>query len=424
MKLPKNFQHFKKLIPFTKEIIQICNENNIDPVIYGSYAHFYHTEDKSLNVNDIDMILSKKYFPKIAKAIKKRIRAKIIFDGGTLIIKKENLIVELDSPDPGVISDKDLVKRKFREIDFYGTKVKIAEVKDLEKIYPMAFEESLRNKGKVLEKVISLEKHLGREVKRSDKMKNKEVCDEIYKVLYSKPEVIAIFNNGSAIVGMDFPGSDVDFVIIVKKSGDKRKVRNLFRKNFKILKNEEDPDIEVEEQYEVAGKRADPTIISKKDMGKKVYDLNKSSENFLNLQHFIKHKIVDAVAIYDEQCLMPKWKKEVEKYPRKIMKEIYDSQITCIKEELFYWRHHSFRNEFQFRFEQWEVIKAICQALYAKNNQMFMLPYKRLHVDLKNLKPNLEKEMYALIRGKNTHKTIQKKIKIVEKILEKLQEWK
>jgi hypothetical protein len=66
-------------------------------------------------------------------------------------------------------------------------------------------------------------------------------------------------------------------------------------------------------------------------------------------------------------------------------------------------------------------MKAICQALYAKNNRMFMLPYKRIHNDLKELKPNIEKEMYQLVRGENTSEMIKKKSKIVERILTKLE---
>ena len=50
-----------------------------------------------------------------------------------------------------------------------------------------------------------------------------------------------------------------------------------------------------------------------------------------------------------------------------------------------------------------------------------MLPYKRIHNDLKELKPNIEKEMYQLVRGDNTPEMIKKKSKIVEKILAKLE---
>jgi hypothetical protein len=132
---------------------------------------------------------------------------------------------------------------------------------------------------------------------------------------------------------------------------------------------------------------------------------------------------VDSVAIYDPGRFLVKWKKEIEKYPTKIMKEVFDSQIVSIKEELFYWENHGFRNEFQFGFEQWDLIKAICQALYVKNNEMFMLPYKRIHSDLKRLKPNIEKEMHVLIKGKNGPRMIKKKIKVVRKIIEKLEKF-
>ncbi len=225
-------------------------------------------------------------------------------------------------------------------------------------------------------------------------MKYKEVRDKITEVISKEPEVLAIFNNGSSIVGMDASNSDLDFVVILKSDKDEKKIAKILRKNFRVFKNEEHPGIDVEEQFDVLGRRADFTFISRKRMEEKVNNLYKSEDNFLELQHFIKHKIVDSIAVYDPDKLLTKWKKQAEKYPKRVMKKVFDSQIDSIKENLFYWKHHGFRNEFQFGFEQWDMIKAICQALYAKNNCMFMLPYKRLHKDLKKLKPNIEKEMY------------------------------
>ena len=414
---PANKEHLEKLIPFAQEIITLCKENEISPIIYGSFAHFYYTKDKSLNVNDIDLLIPKKEFSKILKEIKKKIKAEVILDGGTIIIKKGKIIIELDSSEENELNK---LQKKLTQIDFYGTDIKIIGLKDLEKIYPIAFNESIRNKGKVLEKIISLENFLKRKINGFN-LKNKVVCLEIYKSFSNQPEVLAIFNNGSSIVGQDDEGSDMDFVVILKKSSDEKKIRGLFRKKYKILKNAEDPDIEVEEQYEVLGKRVDPTIISKKEIENKVYGFYSSIDNYLNFQHFIKHKLVDSISIFDKENSLPIWKKEVEKYPKKFMKEVVDSQIISIKENLFYWRHHKFRNEFQFGFEFWDIMKAICQALYAKNNLMFMLPYKRIHNDLKELKPNIEKEMYQLVRGENTPEMIKKKSKIVEKILSKLE---
>jgi len=414
---PKNKEHFEKLIPFAQEVISLCKENKIKPIIYGSFAHFYYTKDNSLNVNDIDLLIPKKEFPKILNEIKKKIKAEIIIDGGTIIVKRGNIKIELDSSEDNELGK---LQKNLIQINFYGAEIKIVGLKDLEDIYPLAFKDSTRNKGKVLEKIISLEKFLKRKIKGFD-LKNKEVCLEVYKSFSDNPAVLAIFNNGSSVVGKDDEGSDMDFVIIVRKSSDKDKIRELFREKYKILKNEEDPNIAVEEQYEVLSKRVDPTIITKEDIENKIYGFYDSIENYLNYQHFIKHKIIDSISILDKENSLSIWKKEVEKYPKKFMKEVFDSQIVSIKENLFYWRHHKFRNEFQFGFEYWDVMKAICQALYAKNNRMFMLPYKRIHNDLKELKPNIEKEMYQLVRGRNTQKIINKKIEIVKKILAKLE---
>ena len=414
---PVNKEHFEKLIPIAQEIIFLCKENKITPIIYGSFAHFYYTKDNSLNVNDIDFLIPKSKFSKILREVKKKIRAEIILDGGTIILKRGKLIIELDSSEE---KELNLLQKNLTQIDFYGTEIKIIGLKDLENIYPIAFNESSRNKCKVLEKIISIENFLKRKIKGFD-MKNKEVCLEIHKSFSIQPEVLAIFNNGSSIVGQDDEGSDMDFVIVLKKSEDENKIRELFRKKYKILKNEEHPEIEVEEQYEVLGKRVDPTIISKKEIEKKVYGFYASIVNYLNYQHFIKHKIVDSISIFDKEKLLPIWKKEVEKYPKKFMDDVFKSQIISIKENLFYWKNHKFRNEFQFGFEYWDVMKAIFQALYAKNNRMFMLPYKRIHNDLKELKPNIEKEMYQLVRGENTSEMIKKKSKIVERILTKLE---
>jgi predicted nucleotidyltransferase len=97
---PSNREIFKKLIPFAQKIISICKENKIDFLIYGSFAHFYHTRDEKMSVNDIDIIISnhKKNFPKLVKLLKKE---KIKFDyfpeWETMIIKKGKLKVEIDS---------------------------------------------------------------------------------------------------------------------------------------------------------------------------------------------------------------------------------------------------------------------------------------------------------------------------------------
>jgi len=70
-KYPKNREYFKKLIVFAKEIIKLCNKNDIHMVIYGSFAHFYHTK-QNINVNDIDVMIQKNDYPKFLNYLMKR----------------------------------------------------------------------------------------------------------------------------------------------------------------------------------------------------------------------------------------------------------------------------------------------------------------------------------------------------------------
>jgi hypothetical protein len=163
---PSNKEHFKNLIPFAKEIISICKENQIHPIIYGSFAHFYFTKDENMKVNDIDMIIPKKDFPKIRELLMKNIKAKIIPDGGTIIIKSGKLKVELDEVGDGykTLNEKSLSKNIFNKIDFYGTEVRMITLKQLEEIYPVAYNRSHDDKAKILKKIKHLEKFLGEEI--------------------------------------------------------------------------------------------------------------------------------------------------------------------------------------------------------------------------------------------------------------------
>lgn len=251
-------------------------------------------------------------------------------------------------------------------------------------------------------------------------MKYKNVCDKIKESLSKEPEVVAIFNNGSSVVRMDTPESDIDFVVLVKKSSQIMKLIRKIAKKISLIEIEKGEDKAKCASFSINNRRADISFLSKDKMDFFVDNLYKSKQNYLELQHFLKHKIIDSIPVYDPNNLLKKYQRKIKKYSRKILDEIIKDSIKSVKENLFYWEHHGFRNEFQFGFEQWEVIQSICQALYAKNKQLFMLPYKRLHKDLKELKPNIEKEMYALIRGKNSKGMIKKKISIVKSVLKKL----
>lgn len=168
---PKNKGHFIKLVDFAKEIIAYCNDNHIVPVIYGSFAHFYYTQDHTMNVNDIDIMFSKNDLKKLHVLLKKK---KIKFvrcssQDYSMILKRGNCILELDEIGEGYkyLNEQSLSRsriKNFTMIDFYGIKVPIITLKQLENIYSVAYNRSREDKAKILNKIHLLEKFIKRKI--------------------------------------------------------------------------------------------------------------------------------------------------------------------------------------------------------------------------------------------------------------------
>ncbi len=162
---PKNKEHFKKLIIFAKEIIKICNQNNIHVVVYGSFAHFYHTK-QNINVNDIDLMIQQKDYPKFLKLLNEY---KIEFEYKPkyeeIFIKKNDLLIEadiIDSKYDELLPNSD--SKGYIEIDFYGEPLKIIDIKTVEKIYIIANQGDNSDWEKILKKTREFEKFLGRKI--------------------------------------------------------------------------------------------------------------------------------------------------------------------------------------------------------------------------------------------------------------------
>jgi hypothetical protein len=61
---PKIKEHFLELIDFYKEISLLLREDieNIEPILYGSYACFIYSKEKNLEINDLDFLVHEKDF--------------------------------------------------------------------------------------------------------------------------------------------------------------------------------------------------------------------------------------------------------------------------------------------------------------------------------------------------------------------------
>jgi hypothetical protein len=94
---PKNKDKFVRLIEFCKEVLDICNDLSISPVLNGSLAVFVYTHNEDMNVNDVDLSCSEKEFPRIISILEERNISYKLREWHVLQILKDDLKVELDS---------------------------------------------------------------------------------------------------------------------------------------------------------------------------------------------------------------------------------------------------------------------------------------------------------------------------------------
>ncbi|MFH1252891.1 MAG: hypothetical protein V1664_00970 [Candidatus Uhrbacteria bacterium] len=69
---PKNRDYFEKLLSFSKVLFEICEKHNIQPIVYGSLAYAFFTQDEEIEINDIDLLVPEEVFPIIIEEIKKQ----------------------------------------------------------------------------------------------------------------------------------------------------------------------------------------------------------------------------------------------------------------------------------------------------------------------------------------------------------------
>lgn len=248
----------------------------------------------------------------------------------------------------------------------------------------------------------------------------KKISRQLKEAISDKGYMESLFLNGSSVAGTESKKSDLDFMILVSKKEDIKKVIRLLKSKFDFRKIESEyPYHNLELDYN--GKTLDISLLEKKVMDKLVNNLFRSKSNFLKFQDFIQHKIVDAVTIYDPKGILDKYQKRISVYPEKIRKAVFGESLGELKEIYSMWTENGFRNKFQFVEFLSKIQKCIFLAIYSKNRKFCMYPYKRAHKDLLYLKPKIKESMEYLASGPNTQKNIEQKRKILKSIISKLE---
>jgi hypothetical protein len=96
-KHPRNWEHVLKLLEFGKQIVAICSELDIHPILSGSLAVFGYTQRQEMAVNDIDLACSELAFPRLSLALETHGIAHTLKPWRVLQVHKGALKVEFDS---------------------------------------------------------------------------------------------------------------------------------------------------------------------------------------------------------------------------------------------------------------------------------------------------------------------------------------
>jgi len=121
--------------------------------------------------------------------------------------------------------------------------------------------------------------------------------------LSSQTWVLAVLNNGSTVAGTDQRQSDVDFTVIVRRAADRAKVLRLLRRRFPYRYLGLDHGVPSFSDRRKIG----VTIIDRATVERWLRLLYRTPADFLELEGTVQHKIVEAVAIFDPQCLLERY---------------------------------------------------------------------------------------------------------------------
>jgi len=138
---PRNKEKFIRLIEFFKEILQICIDLDIEPILDGSLGVFAYTKNPGIEVNDIDLSVPEGEYHTMMKALDAKGIGHKLREWHVLQVIKDDLKIELGSIEYWY---KDLVvKCDLLQVDDYT--VKILSLDGLKELYTRGLEYTANN---------------------------------------------------------------------------------------------------------------------------------------------------------------------------------------------------------------------------------------------------------------------------------------
>lgn len=94
---PRNHEHFHKLMAFLGEVLAVCNEIEIRPLLTSSLAVLAYTQDPAMEVHDVDLSCAEADFPRLRRTLEEHGISCRITDWHVLQARRADLKIDFDS---------------------------------------------------------------------------------------------------------------------------------------------------------------------------------------------------------------------------------------------------------------------------------------------------------------------------------------
>jgi hypothetical protein len=128
---PENKAHFSELLEFGKEILAICRDLGITPLLSGSLAVFGYTRNQAMRVNDIDLACSELEFPRLSQALEAKGIAYELKEWHVLQVRRDDLKVEFDSTEYWMAD----LPEDYDTLRIGGCKFRVVSLASLKELY-------------------------------------------------------------------------------------------------------------------------------------------------------------------------------------------------------------------------------------------------------------------------------------------------
>jgi 8-oxo-dGTP pyrophosphatase MutT (NUDIX family) len=128
---PVNTVHFNQLLAFADDVLAICQQIDVSPVLNGSLAVLAYTQQVDVVVDDIDLACSEIEFPQLAAALAQQGIDCELKPWHVLQARRGGLKVEFDATEHWLGG----LSGRYRSLDTGRCVVKVVELDDLRELY-------------------------------------------------------------------------------------------------------------------------------------------------------------------------------------------------------------------------------------------------------------------------------------------------